>query len=155
MEAKKLQINDLVMVDDGHEPSIGRVTMVQTTQPLSLEDGPWEDEIAVDDMRVEASCVKPIPFTEEIAIKNGFTKKIRNNRFVDYSRSVKLANKGHEGYGTRKLRITFINGIYQSSIICRLSGKDSVIDGKFTYMHELQQALRWVGLNDIADTLTV
>lgn len=121
--------------------------------------------LTFEDYVVDTWCdrVKPIPLTPEILEANGFETNDHNNGFVDklYTTHVDEGKSkkgvGKAKIGVRRIRVTFYTDINKvNHIFCRVAGVSKrVIEGEIYFVHELQHALRFCGLDEIADNFKV
>lgn len=155
MTENKLMIGDWVRItrSQWHEGSIQKVLDV-------YENGSIRTKHISPVLK---DSYEPVPLTQEILEANGFETKDYNNGFVDklYTTHVD-EGKSKEGVGkarigVRRIRVTFYTDINKvNHIFCRVRGVSKrVIEGEIYFVHELQHALRFCGLNDIADNFIV
>ena len=104
----------------------------------------------------------PVPLTQEILDAKGFETIDHNNGYVDkvyfaHVDAVKRHNVGQGKLGSRRIRLTFFKDLNKvDRIDCYISGVSRrVIRGEIYFVHELQHALRFCGLNEIADNFKI
>ena len=97
-----------------------------------------------DDVSDSTDDPNPIPLTAEILEKNGLEKTLIDEEYcyslvtMDYVIVIRTNRDGYWKYDS-----------------VREVGRGVVIQRKFDYVHQLQQALRLCGLNDLADNFKV
>lgn len=152
MEAKKLMIGDYVSyIDTFGERRIGKVTDLHHNES-------WET-IYVDfcdqnpEGKPKIKCVRPIPFSSEIFDINGFDRKTFNGTII-YS---KHSSKDIDWYDIDVEIGKDSEGIQRWDCVCikiRKAGANLTLYNQSCF-HQLQHALRLVGLNNVADNLIV
>ena len=135
MEAKQFMVGDLVYRKEHNEfrkpvpRSVVKIDGVEDNDMIT---------IAPDSEFLNMDEIEPISWTAEIAVKNGF--EFEGGEY--WLRCGALTIRTGNGYVA--IVETFKNGVTQERIHIR----------KICF-HELQHALRLVGLNEVADNLKV
>ena len=95
-----------------------------------------------DDLSDSTDAPNPIPLTAEILEKNGFV--LRGKTYILKWRGADIHWRKTDGYAS----ITAPNKL-------KLEGWCSISNGYFCYVHTLQHALRFCGLDELADNFKV
>lgn len=152
MEAKELMIRDCVSyIDTFGKRRIGKVTDLHHNES-------WET-IYVDfcdqnpEGKSKITSVRPIPFTEEIFEKNEFMRHTFNGTII-YS---KKSFVGIDWYDVDVEISKDAEGIQRWDCVCikiQKAGANLTLHNQSCF-HQVQHALRLVGLNEMADNLKV
>lgn len=131
MEAKELMIGDWVLLRHTHTKEKTAEYVYGIGRDVIL----YRNEAGVQ--CVDMNLIEPMPLTEEILLKNGFTL---DEEWEEY----RAPNKTYFGleYTVRK----------ESYYITIASYFDPIF---IKYVHELQHLLRLCGLNDLADNFKI
>ena len=143
MKAAELMVGDLVCLKDD----------IKCKLPLKI-DGVLTNDISLEGegfLGGAEGLIRPIPITPEILEKNGF-----------YDRNAQWYYKRFGSYVCFDIAISLIYREIEVSKVCG-AGTDceeveygsSIAFGNDIYVHTLQQALRLVGLSEIADNFKV
>lgn len=126
MKSKELMIGDLVYEGTNHQIKIKH----NYGKSVRYDEGGYSHE-------VEEKLINPIPLTPKILEANGF---VDDKAFECYY----VVDK------KKKDNVFFIE-YFNRYIAVRISGTEV----KLKYVHQLQQALRLRGLDDIADSIKI
>lgn len=139
MKANELMIEDWVYLntDEGEKLSCKvREIFAHRLIVFNLKGAVWSNEDTEE-------WFTPIPLTEEILEKNGIKK--RGDEYVVF---------GWDGAKQWSVALEDFKPHFDFWFITS-SDRDLNVRGKIRFVHELQHALRFCGLNDLADNFIV
>lgn len=150
MEVKKLMIGDYVSyIDTFGKRKIGKVTDLHNNESWGTIYVDFCDQNPEGKSKIIS--VQPIPLTAEILHKNGFSIE-KGGYIMTLAIENTFTMNLDDEYGQHKWSIIITNGPWNIKI--KVFGM-LAISIVIHFVHELQHALRLVGLNKMADNLKV
>ena len=145
MEAKELMVGDLVLDIDNCPVKIRQILKYRVLVGNSRRQ--YENPIP---LAVNFVNIKPIPLAEEILEKNGF---VRQEEERGFSEPYILYINDDYGYPIKIYPKFYMDKAHHLYI--GYDDEGTYLSLYINYFHELQHALRLVGLNEVADNLKV